>query len=214
MCGSATECKHRWTCNGMKTQMDIDNSAQITETQMNSSQTTRTQTELFSNRWNTNWRKAKEHTQMSYYQTANEIKAKHTNEFLSNRKPLKHKWKESKWTHKWVILKTTESKNTRNWAWSAGFEPARAKPTWFLVMPDNHSGTTTEIVIRQKIFESFIMEHINKRCDLQFVMSINSSGQKQYRDSKRGTSNSSCIATRQSLIISCRVIYSPNQADE
>ena len=34
--------------------------------------------------------------------------------------------------------------------WSAGFEPARAKPTWFLVMPDNHSGTTT------LVFQSYI----------------------------------------------------------
>ena len=40
-------------------------------------------------------------------------------------------------------FKKTNRKIKTNYAWTAGFEPARAKPTWFLVMPDNHSGTST-----------------------------------------------------------------------
>ena len=44
---------------------------------------------------------------------------------------------------RWLLKSRLTLKLISNKTWTAGFEPARAKPTWFLVMPDNHSGTST-----------------------------------------------------------------------
>ena len=47
------------------------------------------------------------------------------------------------WTLARIKFGGNDKENKTLKSWTAGFEPARAKPTWFLVMPDNHSGTST-----------------------------------------------------------------------